>query len=175
AAVDDDVALLHLPAKLVDRVLGRPPGRQHHPHRARLLELADEIRKRIRRRGALARQRIDRTARAVEDRAAMSIADQPPHQIGAHAAEPDHPELHAPTPQLNARSAAAPSAASPALTSCMICARNARRPRSASTRKSPRACAALTTPNVAFRPGISRSAASSQVTCRNTPLFGPPL
>src|SRR5262249_18991704 len=126
-------------------------------------------------RRAFARERGDRIRLAIVDDAAVPVSHQPPDEVGAHAAEPDHPELHAPAPQLNPRSAAAPSAASPALTSCMICARNARRPRSASTRKSPRACAALTTPNVAFRPGISRSAASSQVTCRNTPLFGPPL
>src|SRR6266516_1721655 len=37
---------------------------------------------------------ITRTARAVEDHAAMSVSHQPPRQIGAHAAEPDHTELH---------------------------------------------------------------------------------
>src|SRR5437870_11201864 len=53
--------------------------------------------------------------------------------------------------------------------------RNARRPRSARTAKSPQAWAALTTPKVYFCPGIGKSLASSQVICRNTPLLGPPL
>ena len=52
---------------------------------------------------------------------------------------------------------------------------NARRPRSVSTSKSPRACAALITPKLAFRPGTAKSFASSAVICRNTPLSGPPL
>jgi hypothetical protein len=38
-----------------------------------------------------------------------------------------------------------------------------------------RACAALTVPKLYFAPGTCRSAESWQVTCRNTPLFGPPL
>ena len=39
----------------------------------------------------------------------------------------------------------------------------------------PRAWAALTMPNVNFWPGTGRSWALSQVTCRKTPLLGPPL
>ena len=70
---------------------------------------------------------------------------------------------------------AEPSCCKPASTSPTRCTRSARRPRSARTWKSPRACAAFTTPNVYFWPGTARSAASSQVICRNTPLFGPPL
>ena len=45
----------------------------------------------------------------------------------------------------------------PAATSAPRCTRSARRSRSASTWKSPRACAALTTPNVYFCPGTGRS------------------
>ena len=67
----------------------------------------------------------------------------------------------------SACSMARPSAARPASRSPEIWTRKARRPRSASTSKSPRACAALTTPKVYFWPGTGRSSASSQVICRN--------
>src|SRR6516164_2602233 len=51
----------------------------------------------------------------------------------------------------------------PAATSAPRCTRSARRSRSASTSKSPRAWAALTTPKVYFRPGTGKSTASPHV------------
>src|SRR5262249_41952845 len=48
AAIDDDVALLHQLRQRLDRLLGDPARRQHHPGRARLLELLGEILQRIR-------------------------------------------------------------------------------------------------------------------------------
>ena len=84
--------------------------------------------------------------------------------------QPHHSELHqAPS------SIASFNAASPSPTLPRMCTRSARRPRSCRTWKSPRACAAFTTPNVYFWPGTSRSAGSSHAICRNTPEFGPPL
>src|SRR6202021_845876 len=52
--------------------------------------------------------------------------------------------------------------------------RRARRSRSESTAKSPRAWAALTMPNVNFCPGTGISAASSQGGGKKTPGSGPP-
>ena len=81
-------------------------------------------------------------------------------------------ELLVPTGRLLVK---ARNAARPAGTSLPRCTRSARRFRSASTAKSPRACADFTTPNVYFAPGTARSTASSQVSCKKTPVFGPPL
>src|SRR5207244_8617865 len=87
----------------------------------------------------------------------------------------ENTEEHREEIQLNAAFIAPSSLARPPETSALRCTRNARRPRSASTSRSPRACAAFTIPNVYFCPGTGTSTASSQVICRKTPVFGPPL
>src|SRR3954470_4811563 len=46
----------------------------------------------------LAGERPDRLVAFGVDDAAMAGAHQPPHDIAAHPAEPDHPELHWNTP-----------------------------------------------------------------------------
>src|SRR6202158_4038707 len=84
-------------------------------------------------------------------------------------------EVHRGGNQLRASRTAFNNEDKPSLTSLPKCTRNARRPRSARTWKSPRACAALTTPKVYFAPGTCTSLALSHVICRNTPLLGPPL
>src|SRR6266478_1965126 len=68
-----------------------------------------------------------------------------------------------------------PSFPKSALTFFPMCTRSALRPRSANTAKSPRACAAFTTPKVYFWPGTGRSILSSHVICKKTPVSGPPL
>src|SRR5262249_10353489 len=150
-----------------------------HPDRARLGELGHEIVERARRRCALARKLADRLGILVENDAAVAVPHEPAHDVAAHAAEADHSQLHRDAPynegQPSALRAARSISARPAAPSPAICARNTRRPRSASTRKSPRACAAWIMTNVALRPGTGRSCPGSAVICRNTPVLGPPL
>src|SRR6185369_3361444 len=154
----------------------------------------------------------------------MSGAQEPPHHIATHTAQPNHSKLHGHLPSaarnpyhceivriqkqirlslklidtiaipqlrcgisekathsgsdknyFKAFITARPKISSPASTFFGKCTRSARLLRSAKTWKSPRACAAFTIPNVYFCPNTGKSTASSQVICRNTPLFGPPL
>ena len=98
AAVDDDVAGFEQTRQFDNRVMGDRAGRQHHPDSARLVEPAHEFGKVMARRRPLASKRADRVVAFVVDDAAMPGAHQPPHDIAAHPAEPDHPELHWNTP-----------------------------------------------------------------------------
>ena len=69
--------------------------RNHHPHRARRVELGGEIVQRSsprpRRR---VRERVDGGGVVVVDDALVAGAMQPAHDVRAHAAEADHAELH---------------------------------------------------------------------------------
>src|SRR5262249_1545719 len=120
----------------------------------------------------------------------MAVFLQAPHHVGAHTPQTDHSELHsvcsleidcrkkcrtAKTISYRPCATAFARACRPDFRFLPTCTRSARRPRSARTPKSPRACAAFTIPKVYFCPGTARSDASSQVICRKTPLFGPPL
>src|SRR3989449_618615 len=103
-------------------------------------------------------------------------------RLPARLAEPPRPPLgsHDQNHRLAsrhpiARSTADRSVRSPSATSAPRWTRRARRPRSARTGRAARARAAFTAPNVYDRPGTGRSSASSHVTWRNTPVFGPPL
>src|SRR5688572_27291313 len=73
-------------------------GRQHDPDRARLVELTHEFGEIPARRRSLAGKRMHGILAPVVNDAAMAGAHQPPHDIAAHPAEPDHPELHQKTP-----------------------------------------------------------------------------
>src|SRR5207245_10714469 len=126
--------------------------------------------------GAFARQLLHNGIVPVVHHALVAAAQQATHHVGAHSSQADHSQLHGLiSGQRMACVTASASVCRPRFTSAPRCARNARRLRSASTSKSPRACAAFTTPKVYFWPGTGRSFASSQVIWRNTPVFGPPL
>ena len=129
------------------------PGGQHHPNRARLfLKRLDQILQRLHRRGALLRQRLARLGIGVEHDAVVSRLHQAARDVAAHAAESDDADLHFLSLPINMRyssaaSIARASSAKPASTS-LRWTRNARRPRSTSTSRSPLACAAFTTPKL---------------------------
>src|SRR3989442_6289943 len=113
-------------------------------------------------------RRSARTTR-ITDSPPARLAEPPRPPLGSH----DNHRLASRHPM--ARSTADRSVRSPSATSAPRWTRTARRPRSTRTRRSPRAWAAFTAPNVYDRPGTGRSSASSHVTWRNTPVFGPPL
>src|SRR5947208_15934579 len=124
--------------------MGDRPGRKHDPDRARLIQLAHEIGEIPARRRPFIRQTVHRVSALIVDDAAMAGMHQPPHDVSAHPAEADHPELHDAFSIQKDRydkacSRARPRAASPAPTSAGRWTRMTRRPRSARTSKSPRA------------------------------------
>ena len=80
--------------EVTDRAIGDLARRNHHPGGARWLELCREILERRRADGAIVRQRLDRVGAHVVADAAMAVAHQPPHDVGAHPPQSDHPELH---------------------------------------------------------------------------------
>ena len=94
AAVDHDVARLEGVPERGDGLVGDLPGRDHHPHRARLLELRDEVLERGRARRAVRLDRLHRVGRDVVADAAVPVLHQAAHEPGAHPAEADHSELH---------------------------------------------------------------------------------
>src|SRR4051812_30978371 len=79
AAVDDDVVAIHRTRKRHHRLLGGVAGREHHPYRARTIELTDEILEIGRARRALALERRDRRRILVEHHAAMLLLDEAAH------------------------------------------------------------------------------------------------
>src|SRR5881396_3656708 len=147
---------------------------------ARRRELRHEV---VERRGAdraLARELLDnlRVPRPRDD--LVAAPHEPPRHVPAHPAQAHHPDLHdvrpphrvplsdrlldgrpqrlEPAPDIGVQMD--PQGAAAALDEHL---------------EIPRACAAFTTPNVYACPGTARSAASSHVIWRNTPVFGPPL
>ncbi len=94
AAVDDRVAGLEHLGQRLDRLVGDLAGGNHHPGRARLLELGGEVRKRLGPDRAVCGERLHRVGADVVADAVVPVADQPPNHAGAHPAEPDHSELH---------------------------------------------------------------------------------
>ena len=164
--------------------------RNHQPDGAGLLQLLDEIVERVRSRGAFAGELFHGVRRSGRTRRTCG-------RFFAGAAPCWRPSCRARSCRVasqlllcaeickssqnsidiyaSACLTAFVSVARPPRTSLPRCTRNARRPRSASTAKSPRACAAFTTPKVYFCPGTRMSTASSQVICRKTPELGPPL
>jgi hypothetical protein len=92
-AVDDAVARLEQRGEVRNARIGHA-GRYHQPHRARFVELADEIFQRGCTGRAFLAQPRDGLGAAVVHDARVSPAHQAPHHVRAHAAEADHPELH---------------------------------------------------------------------------------
>src|ERR1019366_1842015 len=153
AAIDDNVVRLQQAAETLDRLFGDPAGRQHHPDGTRLFpQRLHHLGERSGGRGTLLRQRLARLDVGVEHHAVMPRLHQAARHIAAHVAEADHTDLHLlhslqKYRYWSAASIARASSANPASTS-LRCTRSARRPRSTSTSRSPRACAAFTTPKL---------------------------
>ncbi len=153
AAIDDDVVRLQQAAEMFDRLFGDLAGRQHHPNGARLVsERLHHLRERSGGCGALLRQRLARLGVGVEHHAMVPRLHQAARDVAAHAAQADHADLHFALLLMTRRyssaaSIARDSSSRPASTS-LRWTRNARRPRSTSTSRSPLACAAFTTPKL---------------------------
>src|ERR1700688_2158234 len=94
AAVDHRVAGLEMTGKRADRPLGDLAGGEHQPDRARLLELGDNVGQRRGPHRSLLGQLRHRLRVPVEHHALVSAAQQPPHHVAAHPAQPDHCYLH---------------------------------------------------------------------------------
>ena len=96
AAVDDRVARVEQRCERIDGVADIR-GRDHDPDRPGRRHRADEIAQRA---GAgdaeFVLQSSNRRLVDVVDDAVVSVVVQPSHHVGAHAAEPDHSELHGP-------------------------------------------------------------------------------
>ena len=92
-AVDDDVARLQEGAELGDHLthVGR---RDHDPGSARRLQLPDEVLQRGRPRGPFLLEVAGDVRGPVPDDAPVPGADDPLREVGSHAAESDHAELH---------------------------------------------------------------------------------
>src|SRR6187431_1985043 len=114
-AVDDDVSLIEEPEQLLHGLLGRVARRDHEPDGAAPLELAYELFEGARRAPAAPRIGLDDVA----------VVLQPLRHVAAHAAETDHPELHATSSRLT---------------------RTIGLPRSRSEARSPSACALMSLP-----------------------------
>ncbi len=93
AAVDQDVTALQVRQEIGDGLVDHR-GRHHQPHRPRRLELVREILQRRRADGLFLGELLYRLCRHVENHALMAVPDEPPHHVGAHAAESDHSQLH---------------------------------------------------------------------------------
>ena len=83
---------------MLDCFFGDPAGRQHHPNRTRLLELADELLEIGAAGDVLADQRLDGCRIPVEHHALVAVARQAANDISAHAPQADHADLHSSSP-----------------------------------------------------------------------------
>ena len=93
AAVDDGVTGLEQRCQRGDGVVDN--GRGHHQADvAWRVERADERLLRAGADGPLLRQRCHRVGGPVVDDTRVAAREQPPYHVAAHAAEPDHAELH---------------------------------------------------------------------------------
>ena len=93
AAVDDDVVIGEQRREFCQRVI-HDAGGNHNPGGPRRCELAHKIFQGKTADGSLAFHLADEGRALVEHHALMSALVEPPHHIGAHPAEADHPELH---------------------------------------------------------------------------------
>ena len=93
AAVDHDVTRLEQPGQLVEDRPGDRRG-QHQPGRPGLLQLGHELLEGGRAGGALTLELLDVVRRVVIGDDPVAVAHQPPGQVGAHPAQPDHAQLH---------------------------------------------------------------------------------
>lgn len=92
-SVDHDVVRIEQRDQLVEREL-YDSGGQHEPDGAWLPELCGQVRERGRAGSALSREFPDRLFADVLDHAVVAVAQQQPHEVGAHSPEPDHSQDH---------------------------------------------------------------------------------
>ena len=97
SAVDDDVAFLHQLGDLHDHLAG-DAGRHHDPGDPRLVQRLDEVLERGRADRALTGQLRHRVRARVERDGCVPVAHDAPDDVGAHAPEADHAELHLRSP-----------------------------------------------------------------------------
>ena len=100
AAVDDGVAGREQPGQLADGGLRRGARGQHDPHGARGGERLHEIAHACGRGRAFAREAAARLRIAVVDHAGVPMPHEPAGDVGAHASEPNHADLHGVPPLL---------------------------------------------------------------------------
>ena len=93
AAVDDGVARCKMCAEVVDHGTGHAGG-NHQPHGARWRQLRDEVGNRARTDGPRRGEGIDGGCAVVVHDALVAGMHAAAHEVRAHAAESDHPELH---------------------------------------------------------------------------------
>ena len=94
AAVDDHVAGLEQGRERLHRLLGDLARRQHHPHRARPVELGHQIVQAGGPDRTLGGQLLHGLRLRVVDDAGVTMQLQAAHDVASHAAEPDHAQLH---------------------------------------------------------------------------------
>src|SRR6516225_2906291 len=94
AAIDDRVPALELTGELVDRRFRRCARRQHDPNRARGIEGADHLGEVGGNARAVVGERAARLRIAVVNDARVALPQETTHDIGPHAAEPNHADLH---------------------------------------------------------------------------------
>ena len=75
--------------------LARVARRHHDPRRSRSHELGHELLQAGRARGPLSLEALHGVGTYVVNNTGVAGPHQPAHNIGAHAPEPDHPQLHA--------------------------------------------------------------------------------
>src|SRR5690348_1553631 len=93
ATIDDDVAFVEPGHERVERGIDDGSG-HHQPDGSRLRETRDELLELDRSCCAFLRERLHGSRGSVVNDAAVSVTHQTPHHVGAHAPQPDHPQLH---------------------------------------------------------------------------------
>src|SRR5207302_7830651 len=94
AAVDDGVARFHQARERRDHLLGRVARGHHHPGRARLAQLTDEVFEGIGAGGSLRDQLPDAGGIPSVNDALLPASEQAPHHVAAHSSQTYHSELH---------------------------------------------------------------------------------
>src|SRR5215471_12997912 len=100
AAVDEDIARLKQPTKLVDGVFCDFAGRQHQPYRSRLAELAHELFQSASRRSAFVGQSGDGLSLSIIDYRLVAMLHQATSNVAAHPPKSYDPDLHFERPLL---------------------------------------------------------------------------
>ena len=93
ATVDYDVAGVQLRDEHIERRIDHRGG-HHEPHDAGFRESCNEVTKLRCARSAFAGQTVHRRWCHVVDHAVVAAVHEPANHVGAHAPEPDHPQLH---------------------------------------------------------------------------------
>ena len=100
AAVDQKVAAREQHGQFVDRLLGRAPGRNHHPYDARRGQRVDELAERRDRGDRFGGQRLANGSIGVVAADARTAARKPPCHVGTHASQPHDADVHVIRPVL---------------------------------------------------------------------------